>query len=325
MLQRFFFLIIILSVFVNAYAQNKQIIMHDPVAIEANNKYYLFGTGLGLESAVSEDMENWTKSSPVFDSIPEWFKKEVPRFNGHIWAPDIVFQNGKYYLYYSVSSFGSNLSSIGVATNTTLDTKNEEYKWKDHGPIINSVPGRDNWNAIDPNIVFDDNNVPWLSFGSFWGGLKIVKLNEDLISIAQPQEWHTIAARMRDFNLADTVAGNGAVEAPFIFKKDDYYYLFVSFDLCCRGAQSTYNVRVGRSESVTGPYVDKDGVPMTEGGGTLFIEGNDDYYAIGHNSVYLFDGEYYMFSHGYDVHDNGRPKLLVHILYWDKQGWPYIQ
>ncbi|MBN1119371.1 MAG: arabinan endo-1,5-alpha-L-arabinosidase [Bacteroidales bacterium] len=326
MLQRFFFIIILLSVLVNACGQSKQIVIHDPVAIKAEGKYYIFGTGPGLESAVSDDKENWSKYSPgVFDPMPEWFKKEVPNFNGHVWAPDIVFHKGKYYLYYSVSSFGSNLSCIGVATNTTLDKANNDYKWEDHGVVIQSVPGRDNWNAIDPNIIFDENNVPWLAFGSFWDGIKIVKLNEELLTIAEPQEWNTIAARERDFGLDDSEPGNGMIEAPFIIMKDDYYYLFVSFDKCCRGSESNYNVRIGRSKSVTGPYLDKEGVPMTQGGGTLFIEGDENFYAIGHNSVYNFDGVYYMYSHGYDVNDRGKPKLLVHILEWNDEGWPFIK
>jgi arabinan endo-1,5-alpha-L-arabinosidase len=325
MLQRLILPILLFSALVHASAQRKPIIIHDPVAIEAEGQFYLFGTGPGLEMAVSQDKVNWIKSnSPVFNPMPDWFSEQVPKFNGHIWAPDIAFNDGTYYLYYSISSFGSNLSCIGVATNTTLSKENQDYKWEDHGVLIQSVPGRDNWNAIDPNLILDENNVPWLCFGSFWGGLKMVKLNEDLISIAEPQQWHTIAAREREFGIDDTEPGEAAIEAPFIIRKDDYYYLFVSFDKCCRGAESSYNVRVGRSDSITGPYIDKQGVPMTKGGGSLIIEGNEDYYAIGHNSVYDFGGQYYMYSHGYDVHDKGRPKLLVHILEFDQQGWPYI-
>ncbi len=317
MLQRFLFSILALTVFAGMKAQSKQIVVHDPVAIQSEGKYYMFGTGPGIESGVSEDGENWTKyTSQVFDPMPAWFKQEVPKFNDHIWAPDIIFRNGTYYLYYSISSFGSNLSCIGVATNTTLDRDSKDSKWVDHGIVVRSYPGRDDWNAIDPNIIFDENDQPWMSFGSFWGGLKIVKMNDDLLSIAEPQEWHNIASRDR--------AHGRAVEGPFITKKDNYYYLFVSFDLCCRGEKSTYNVRVGRSESVTGPYVDKEGVPMTKGGGSLIIEGDDDFYAIGHNSVYNFDGVWYMYSHGYDAHDEGTPKLMVHILEWDEEGWPYV-
>lgn len=314
------------NVAIGSFGQSKQIIIHDPVAIQSNGKYYIYGTGPGVESAVSDDKENWTKyTSQVFDPMPDWFKQVVPNFNGHIWAPDIIYHNGLYYLYYSISSFGSNLSCIGVATNTTLDRTCDTSKWVDHGIVVKSIPGRDNWNAIDPNIIFDENGVPWMSFGSFWGGLKIVKLNNNLISLAEPQEWHTIAARPRNLNLNEANAGNGAIEGPFIIKNGDYYYMFVSFDLCCRGANSTYNVRVGRSKKVTGPYIDKNGIPMTQGGGTLIIEGNNDFYAIGHNSVYNFDGKFYMYSHGYDVHDNGEPKLLVHILEWDNEDWPFIK
>lgn len=325
-LKRILSSIILLPVFLGVNAQNKQIIIHDPVAIQAEGRYYIFGTGPGVEEAVSDNIVNWTKyQTSVFDPLPTWFKSTVPGFNGHIWAPDVSFQNGKYYLYYSISSFGSNLSCIGVATNTTLDRESKDYKWEDQGIVIKSIPGRDDWNAIDPNLIIDENSEPWLAFGSFWGGLKMVKLNPDLITIAEPQAWFTIAARKRDVGFEDTEAGNGAIEGPFITKKDDYYYLFVSFDLCCRGAASTYNVRVGRSKSVTGPYLDKDGVPMSQGGGTLFIKGDDDYYAIGHNSVYNFNGQYYMFSHGYDAHDKGLPKLLVHLLQWDSEGWPSIK
>ncbi|MCK9208453.1 MAG: family 43 glycosylhydrolase [Salinivirgaceae bacterium] len=320
------FIAISLTFILGCNAQSKKIIIHDPVAIEANGKYYIFGTGPGIESGVSGDLVNWTKSDkPLFDPMPLWFKKEVPLFDGHVWAPDILFHNSKYYLYYSISSFGSNQSCIGVATNVTLDKNNKGYKWEDHGIVIQSEPERDDWNAIDPNLIFDDNNVPWLAFGSFWSGIKMVKLNDDLLSVAQPQELISIASRKSNSCGMDTVLGNTAIEGPFIIKKGEYYYLFVSFDLCCRGVNSTYNVRVGRSQCVTGPYVDKDGVPMLACGGTLLIKGNDDFHAIGHNSVYNFDGKYYMFSHGYDAHDKGKPKLLVHLLEWDQAGWPFIK
>ncbi len=305
--------------------KSNQIFIHDPVAIHAQDgKYYLYNTGPGIPSWQSEDGVHFKSLPQALDPIPAWCKEMVPRFDGHMWAPDIIYHDGLYYLYYSVSSFGSNLSAMGVATNKSLDPKDKDFKWTDHGPVLSSVPGRDDWNAIDPNIIFDENGTPWMSFGSFWGGLKIVKLADDMLTLAEPQEWAHIAARPSNAAVTGEEAGEGAIEGPFITKREDYYYLFVSFDLCCRGENSTYNVRVGRSENVTGPYVDKDGVPMNEGGGTLIIEGDDDYYAIGHNSVYNFDGTYYMYSHGYDAHDHGRQKLLVHTLKWDAEGWPSI-
>ncbi|MEZ4908366.1 MAG: family 43 glycosylhydrolase [Saprospiraceae bacterium] len=191
-----FIILITLLYITGSFAQSNQIIVHDPVAIKSEGKYYIFNTGPGIESAVSDDNFNWTKyTEPVFDPMPEWFNKVVPNFNGHIWAPDIIFHDGLYYLYYSISSFGSNLNIIGVATNTTLDRYSKDSKWIDHGIVVQSIPGRDNWNAIDPNIIFDDDNTPWMTFGSFWGGIKIVKLNNDLISIAPTSGMAYLASR----------------------------------------------------------------------------------------------------------------------------------
>lgn len=298
--------------------------MHDPVAIEADGAYYIFNTGVGIANLRSTDLESWQYMGPVFPSSPEWAKTEVPKFDGNIWAPDISFHNGKYYLYYSISSFASNRSCIGVATNLTLDRNNPAYRWEDHGKLIESVPGRDNWNAIDPNLIFDENGTPWLSFGSFWGGLKIVKLSNDLFSVAVPQEWHTIASRERDSSLDETDPGNAAIEAPFIFRKGDYYYLFVSFDLCCRAENSNYNIRFGRSKSVIGPYVDKNGVDLMQGGGTLLLAGDEKFYGVGHNSVYTFKGNDYLLCHGYLKSEKGTPILITKKLVWDNEGWPII-
>jgi arabinan endo-1,5-alpha-L-arabinosidase len=305
-------------------AQSK-IIVHDPVAIQSEGAYYIFNTGRGIACWKSTDLNSWQFLKPVFNQSPEWAKAEVPKFDGNIWAPDISYHNGKYYLYYSISSFASNRSCIGVATNSTLNQENPAFKWEDHGKVIESVPGRDHWNAIDPNLVFDENGKPWLIFGSFWGGLKMVKLNDDLLSIAKPEEWHTVASRERDRLLDETDPGNAAIEAPFVFKKGNYYYLFVSFDLCCRGANSTYNVRVGRSEKLTGPYFDKEGIPMLRGGGTLIAGSDENYFGKGHNSVYTFNNTDYMFLHGYEKKDRGTPKLLKYVLHWDENGWPFIK
>lgn len=210
--------------------------VHDPVMIRQDGIYYLFATGRGISAWSSKDMKNWKREKPVFNSPPEWAVKAVPGFKGHIWAPDISYFNGLYYLYYSISTFGKNRSCIGLATNKTLDPDHPDYEWKDHGKVIESVPGRDEWNAIDPNFILDDGQKPWLAFGSFWNGLKLVKLSEDAKSIATDlQEWHTIASVPRNGTSADSLAGNGAIEAPFIFKRNTYYYLFASYDYCCKG------------------------------------------------------------------------------------------
>ena len=300
--------------------------VHDPVMIKEGNTYYLFCTGFGISVFSSTDMKNWKKEKPVFATPPQWAVETIPGYRGHTWAPDISYHNGKYYLYYSVSAFGKNTSCIGVAVNKTLNPSSPDFKWEDKGKLIQSVPGRDMWNAIDPNLIIDERNIPWLSFGSFWNGMKLVKLNADLISIAQPEQWHTIAARPRTFGTADTSAGNAAIEAPFIFKKGEYYYLFVSWDYCCRAEKSDYKVVVGRSKTVTGPYLDKNAVPMTSNGGSLVVQGDaKEWFGAGHNSVYTFDGKDYIIYHGYDAFDRGRSKLLINQLEWDSEGWPVLK
>jgi arabinan endo-1,5-alpha-L-arabinosidase len=297
---------------------------HDPVMIRAGSAWYVFCTGMGISVWSSPDGKQWRHEPPVFAKPPEWALSAVPGFTGHIWAPDISYYNGVYYLYYAVSAFGKNTSCIGLATNTTLDSRNPAYHWEDHGKLIESVPGRDLWNAIDPNLAVDDQGVPWLAFGSFWSGIKLVKLTANRLAIAQPQEWYTLAARPRDPATPDSVAGAAAIEAPFIFKKDDYFYLFVSFDYCCRGEKSNYKVVVGRSERIQGPYLDKEGTPMRLGGGSVVLEGDKDWYGVGHNAVVAGDGADWIVFHGYDAHDGGRPKLRMEKIGWI-DGWPVVK
>lgn len=293
--------------------------------ITQDSVYYLFCTGWGISVMSSTDLINWKPERPVFEKTPEWAVEAVPGFKGHIWAPDITFHNGKYYLYYSVSAFGKNTSCIGLAVNSTLHPADPDFKWHDIGKVIQSVPGRDLWNAIDPNLAFDEKGIPWLVFGSFWSGIKLVRLNNDLLSVAEPQEWYTVAKRARDFKTDDTNPGEGAIEAPFIFKKDKYFYLFISFDFCCRGINSNYKIMVGRSEKITGPYYDKIGMRLDQGGGTLVLEGNNKWPGVGHNAAYTFNGIDYLVFHAYDASDNGKPKLLIREIQWDMDGWPFIK
>ncbi|MGB3144262.1 MAG: arabinan endo-1,5-alpha-L-arabinosidase [Maribacter sp.] len=307
-----------------AIAQTDKPITHDPVVAKQGDTYYLFCTGPGITSFTSTDLKTWTQAEPVFSEQPKWAKDVAPGFNGHIWAPDITFHNGTYYLYYSVSAFGKNTSAIGLVTNTTLNPEDTNYSWEDQGMVIQSAPNRDLWNAIDPNLIFDEEGTPWLSFGSFWSGLKIVKLNDDLKTLAQPQEWYPISRRNRSPGIPDANAGDAALEGPFIFKKGDYYYQFLSWDYCCRKEESTYKLVVGRSKSVTGPYLDKDGKKLTDGGASLVIEGNKNWYGVGHNSVFTFEGTDYTFMHGYDASDKGLPKLIVKEVNWIN-GWPSVK
>ncbi|MDP0501808.1 MAG: family 43 glycosylhydrolase [Verrucomicrobiota bacterium JB022] len=300
------------------------VIAHDPVMIEQDGTYYLFTTGPGISVWTSTDLKEWTRQPGVFDPFPEWIPVAIPEFQGHLWAPDIYFHDGLYYLYYSASAFGKNTSAIGVATNRTLDRDDPNFKWVDHGKIVQSFPGVTNWNAIDAHIIDDADGTPYMSFGSFWGGLKIAKLMPDRLSLADCwQDLLTIATRVRE-NENGEEPGANAIEAPFIFHHGDHYYLFASIDYCCRGARSDYKVIVGRSESLLGPYVDREGEPLLDGGGTIILQGDKRWHGVGHNAVYTFDGADYIVSHAYDAEAHGWPKLRIDKIHWTEDGWPEV-
>jgi len=323
-----FLLLCIISVPAQTYW--KDITVHDPVMIKQDSIFYIFCTGNGIGTWSSPNMKNWKREKPVFSSPPKWATDTIPGFRGHIWAPDISYYNGKYYLFYSVSSFGKNSSAIGLATNVTLHQGDPKYKWTDHGQIIQSYPGKNNWNAIDPNLITAKDGKPYLAFGSFWDGIKLVELNKDRLSVANNgKNITTIASRINvksDENLNKTskkTPAENPIEAPFIYRKGAYYYLFVSADYCCKGAKSDYKVLVGRSKSIKGPFLDRNGVSMNEGGGTLLLEGNQNWYGVGHNAVINYANTDYMVFHGYDALDRAIAKLLIRKISW-VDGWPSV-
>lgn len=310
--------------------------VHDPVVAFCEGRYYIFTTGMNCLS--SSDMKKWKFEKRVFEDTPQWAKDKG--FRGMPWAPDIQYLDGKWYVYYSYSGFGKNKSAIGVTVNKTLNPASPDFKWEDQGMILESVPGRDEWNAIDANVCLDNEGAGWLVFGSFWRGIKITKLDGSFTRLTEPQVWYPVSRRPEgtapetvstdtavhaDPRGKDFDAGNGAVEAPFIVKRGDWYYLFVSFDLCCRGEKSTYNVVVGRSKEIYGPYFDKDGVNMIDGGGSVIVKGNGQYAGIGHCAVANFNGKDYMYMHGYDKDENYRSKLVIREISWSADGWPVIK
>lgn len=318
---------VVLSLVISACSSAKpvrQIDVHDPVMAQEGETYYLFSTGPGITIYQSKDRIHWEFSDRAFATEPVWAKKVSPSFDGHLWAPDVVRHNGLFYLYYSVSAFGKNTSAIGVTVNKTLDKNSPDYQWVDKGIVIESVPNRDLWNAIDAAVIADENGTGWFSFGSFWGGIKMFKLNDDWTRPAVPQEWYSLAKRQRPGLTPDSVAAPADIEAPFIFKKDDYYYLFVSWGLCCKKADSTYHVVMGRSKTITGPYLDKDGKSMDAGGGSLLIAGNKNWVGLGHNSAYTFDGKDYLVLHAYETADDYLQKFKMLEMSWDQNGWPTV-
>jgi arabinan endo-1,5-alpha-L-arabinosidase len=287
--------------------EGKVVWVHDPAVIKQGANYYIFSTFGGIRVRKSTDLIRWASDGEVLHGVPGWAKERVPNAKD-LWAPDISFFDGKYHLYYAVSSFGKNRSCIGLATNQTLDRDSPQFRWVDEGFVVGSVPEND-FNAIDPNPVMDQNGKPWLSFGSFWSGIQIVPLDR---RSGKPN------------GRAAFIAGRqgGAIEAPFIVRRDRYYYLFVSFDFCCKGVKSDYKIMVGRAERVDGPYVDYTGRKLLDGGGTLVLAGYGRIHGPGHNAVLRDGNNEYLVHHFYDGENSGLCTLQIRPLIWAKDGWP---
>lgn len=312
--------------------------VHDPVMAYEDSTYYLFATGMGIQQMTSKDRHSWTVlREPVMTVIPQWAHDSVPGFTQHVWAPDIIRWRGRWWMAYSCSTFGRNGSAIGL-----LSARSLSYPiWNDEGCIVTSRENRDNWNAIDPNFVIDDQDQPWLVWGSFWDGIQLARLDTTM-HIAKGEKPRTIARRYNlnnptakaalpinpnpPKNPTSDFAGPNAIEAPFIFKHDGWYYLFVSWDYCCQGSKSNYRVAVGRSKSVEGPYLDRKGIDMRYGGGNLFLEGDKtNYEAAGHCAVYHLDNQDIFICHGYSVVQQGASVLIQRPIRWTEDNWPELQ
>ena len=304
--------------------------VHDPSIIKENDTWYVFSTANGpdrkgeLPIHCSGDLQHWKHCGYVLASIPEWIRKESPGTK-ELWAPDISYFGGEYHLYYAFSLFGKNTSGIVLLTNKSLDPTSPNFHWVDRGLVLRSR-AEDDFNAIDPNLVFDGAGHAWLSFGSFWSGIKMRRIDPKtgLLS-AEDSTTYSLARRKRpDSPTAPPPGLPGdwqAIEAPFIVHHGQYYYLFVSFDLCCRGTKSNYKTMVGRSQNVTGPYVDADGKPMLEGGATPLLVGNRRWLGPGGESVLLQANGDIMVFHAYDA-KTGEASLQISSLQWT-DGWPH--
>jgi arabinan endo-1,5-alpha-L-arabinosidase len=227
-------------------------------------------------------------------------------------------------LYYAYSAFGVNTSGIALATNETLDSKSPRYHWIDEGLVLKSIEG-DDFNAIDPNIVVDERGQPWLSFGSFWSGIKMRKLDAETGKLAaDDSQTYALASRVAPLDAEPAKPGLPAnwqaIEAPFIVRHGGNFYLFISFDLCCRGVHSTYRTMVGKSRHVTGPYVDSVGKPLLQGGGTELLTANSRWTAPGGASILHQPKQDYIVYHAYDA-VTGKPALQISTLTWE-HGWP---
>lgn len=286
---------------------------HDPTMIEADGVFYRFWTGDYIPSASSTNLTNWSNAPTVYGgSYPSWvatWRAENPgnTFN-FPWAPDVSSFNGQYHLYSSFSAFfGDNISCITHLTTSDIASGD----WVDHGPVV-CTEGSERYNAIDADAGLDADGNPYLAFGSFWDGIQLIRLNAD---------------GSRSGTEMTNIARASEIEAPVLFRRCGYHYLFVTWGLCCPGEgrsvnQLTYRVAVGRSTSIEGPYVDRDGRAMLDGGGTLLVQGDHvDWAAAGHSDVLVTGDKIYHLYHAYRQSDGGAQLRIVELPF-DDEGWP---
>ncbi|RSZ57445.1 family 43 glycosylhydrolase [Massilia atriviolacea] len=271
---------------------------HDPGTVTRDgDTWFNFTTGEnGIWHSTSRDLVTWSaQGKPVFSTYPGWIANKIPGFTGSMWAPDVIHMNGHYYLYYSVSAWGTTTSAIGVARSPSL----KNPAWTDLGIVVESFGGHAEINAIDPALFRDHDGKVYMSYGSFFGGIGVARIDQ-------------ASGKLAGSVTRILGAGHQDIEAPYITRDGQYYYLFVNRGACCKLADSTYYVQVLRATSVTGPY---------SGARTILPNTDGKYKGPGHVAVLKQDGCHYVSTHYYDLTDKGNAKLdFLKMSY--SGGWP---
>jgi arabinan endo-1,5-alpha-L-arabinosidase len=283
--------------------------IHDPSMLKVGSTYYLFSTHGLLHAHTSTDRINFSDDGYGLPSLPSWTNNYTAS-SGDLWAPDASSHNGVYWLYYAASTFGSSNSAIGLAISPT----GVPGTYVDAGTPVYTSTNCAGSNAIDPASVVDSSGNAWLAFGSWSSGIQIVPVDNTT----------GVPTGTACTQLAYHPSGTG-LEGSYIYPHGGYYYLFASIDACCNGVTSTYRIIVGRSTSITGPYLDRGGVALTSGGGTIVLSAHGNINGPGGETLFSdTDGDILVY-HYYDGNNNGDPALGINVLSWTSDDWPYIQ
>jgi arabinan endo-1,5-alpha-L-arabinosidase len=295
---------------VSAHALDGEVVVHDPsTVIEQAGHYYVYGTGNGLPILISDEGWSWRRAGSLMTAVPggKPGAEVLARGGNNTWAPDVIHIGDRYFLYYSAPGTQPK-SAIGLLVGRTLDPQSPDYHWEDAGPIVWS-DGVEDSNAIDPGVLLDSDGRLWLTYGSYFGYIRLVELDTGTGKRRYP----------------DRAPVNIAInsEASILIQHDGWYYLLVTHGSCCVGASSTYNIRVGRSRKVTGPYRDNMGVDMLEGGGKLFAGSRGRHVGPGHFGLLDLGQGVQKFSMHYEADlDRGAVSVLdIRPLSW-RDGWP---
>ena len=294
-----------------ALALDGQPAMHDPsTVIEAGGRFYVYATGNGLPAFQSEDGWTWRRTGPVMQAVPggKPGPDVIARGGNNTWAPDVIRSGDKYFLYYSAPGTQPK-AAVGLLVGRTLDPASPDYRWEDAGPVVWS-DGVEDSNAIDPGVMRDPTNgTMWLTYGSYFGYIRLVELDPKTGKRKHPEA--------KPFNIAINS------EASIMIVHDGWYYLLVTHGSCCAGANSSYNIRMGRSRRVTGPFLDNMGIDMLQGGGKLFAGSGGRHIGPGHFGLLDLGDGVQKFSCHYeaDLDRGGISVLDIRPLLW-RDGWP---
>src|SRR5690242_13136997 len=267
--------------------------IHDPSTIAlCNGKFYTYGTG--GNALVSDDGFTWRRGTTL------------PRRG---LAPDVIHIGDRYYVYVAANIGAQPKAAVNMIWSKTLDPESPDYKWEEGG-VVASSDGVEDSNAIDPGILLDPNTKRlWLVYGSYFGYIRLVELD--------PKTGRRLNPNDQPRNIAINI------EASVMIYHDGWYYLLVTHGSCCRGADSGYNIRVGRAKQVSGPFLDNIGVDMLQGGGKLFVGSSGRVIGPGHFGLLDLGDGVQRFSLHYeaDLDRGGASVLDLRPLLW-RDGWP---
>jgi arabinan endo-1,5-alpha-L-arabinosidase len=283
----------ILPLALPAWALDGQVGIHDPsTVIQCDGKYYVWGTGgIGL---VSDDGWTWRGGT---------------RLSRGGLAPDVIPIGHRYFVYIAANIGGQPRADVNLIWNTTLDPASPDYKWEEGG-VVASSDGVEDCNAIDPGAFLDPTSGRlWLTYGSYFGYIRLVELN--------PATGQRLNTNLPPFNIAINC------EASDMIYHDGWYYLLADHGSCCAGSSSGYNIRMGRSRNVTGPFLDNMGIDMLQGGGKLFVGSSGRVVGPGHFGLMELGDGVQKFSCHYEADlDRGNASVLdIRPLLW-QDGWP---
>lgn len=288
---------------------------HDPTILRHESGYVLMSTNNMLLMMTSEDALHWTNHDRAMSIIPSWLNDVTNNEVGDIWAPDVFYFGGEYRSYYTGSAFGENTSGIGFMSTKSIVPGSVDYGWSDKGEVVSS-DNSNNYNAIDADVVVDAENNYWMTFGSWWDGIRLIRLDENTGKQSLSDKTvYRIASR-----------GGSGIEGPSLIEHKGQYFLFTAWDVCCKmGAEleeNTYKTAMGRSNTIIGNYVDRSGNLLTNGGGTILLDRYGRYYGPGGGEAFQDLNRIRFAHHYYDANSNGSPTLQIRDLVFTQDNWP---